>query len=125
MTLLEMTVVIMVLLSLITILFIGTRAWKRASNRSLCIMNITSVQKGVRAYSNLYGFDTGSTVPGLLDEVIGFDRFVKKVPICPGNGEYSFGEEFGVNTIPPIGTLYMTCSLADRLDHEPADYSSW
>ena len=39
MTLLELTVVILVLLSLITILFVGARAWKRGSDRSANIMN--------------------------------------------------------------------------------------
>ncbi len=34
MTLLELTVVILVLLSLIGILFIGARAWKRGSDRT-------------------------------------------------------------------------------------------
>lgn len=38
MTLLELTVVIMVLLSLISILFIGARAWKRGSDRTGCIL---------------------------------------------------------------------------------------
>ncbi|MBC7981098.1 MAG: prepilin-type N-terminal cleavage/methylation domain-containing protein, partial [Armatimonadetes bacterium] len=34
MTLLELTVVILVLLSLISILFIGARAWKKGSDRA-------------------------------------------------------------------------------------------
>jgi type II secretory pathway pseudopilin PulG len=50
MTLLELTVVILVLLSLITILFIGAQAWKRGSDRAICIINIQNVQKGVRGY---------------------------------------------------------------------------
>ena len=40
MTLLELTVVILVLLSLISILFVGARAWKKGSDRSANIMNI-------------------------------------------------------------------------------------
>ena len=40
MTLLELTVVILVLLSLISILFIGARAWKKGSDRSANIMNV-------------------------------------------------------------------------------------
>ncbi len=56
MTLLELTVVILVLLSLISILFIGARAWKRGSDRAICIIHIQSAQKGVRSYANLYGF---------------------------------------------------------------------
>ena len=44
MTLLELTVVILVLLSLISILFIGARAWKKGSDRAGCIMQIRNVQ---------------------------------------------------------------------------------
>ena len=38
MTLIELTVVILVLLSLISILFVGARAWKRGSDRAGCII---------------------------------------------------------------------------------------
>ena len=40
MTLLELTVVILVLLSLISILFIGARAWKKGSDRAASILTI-------------------------------------------------------------------------------------
>ena len=50
MTLLELTVVILVLLSLISILFIGARAWKKGSDRSANIMNIRNVQQAVRGH---------------------------------------------------------------------------
>ena len=125
MTLLEMTVVILVLLSLITILFVGAQAWKRGSDRAICIINIQSVQKGVRAYSNLYGFDPGSNAPNLPSQIIGLGRFVESTPTCPGNGDYKFGGDYGPNTIPPIGELYMECSLNTSLQHEPANISDW
>ena len=82
MTLLELTVVILVLLSLITILFIGARGWKRGSDRALCIVNIQNIQKGVRGYSNLYDIEPGATVTGLRSKVIGMGRFVESVPTC-------------------------------------------
>ena len=53
MTLLELTVVILVLLSLISILFIGARAWKKGSDRSANILNIRNVQQAVRGHGNL------------------------------------------------------------------------
>ena len=125
MTLLELTVVILVLLSLITILFIGSRAWKAGVDRSACIMNIHNVQKGVRGYSNMYGFDPGDTAPGLLGHIIGYGKYVEVFPQCNTNGVYSFGTDFGADTIPPIGSLYMQCSLADSTNHKPMDYSEW
>ncbi len=55
MTLLELTVVILVLLSLISILFVGARAWKKSSDRAANIMNIRNVQQAVRAHQNMQG----------------------------------------------------------------------
>lgn len=125
MTLLELTVVILVLLSLISILFIGARAWKRGSDRSICIMNIRNVQQGVRGYANLYGLDAGASAPGLQSLVIGLGRFVETTPSCPGNGTYAIGQTYGPDTVPPVGTLYMECSLAPTDDHQPPNFSDW
>lgn len=125
MTLLELTVVILVLLSLITVLFIGAKAWKRGSDRAICIVHIHSVQKGVRAYSNLYGFEPGAMAPNLQNQVIGLGRFVEGTPSCPASGIYSFGAEFGNETIPPIGKLYMTCELGSSDQHVPVEHTDW
>lgn len=125
MTLLELTVVILVLLSLISILFIASRAWKAGTDRSTCIMHIEMVQKSVRGYSNMYNQDPGTTVTDLMGKIIGYGCFVETEPTCPADGDYVFGEDFGVDTIPPVGTLYMKCSLASTHGHEPVDYSTW
>lgn len=122
MTLLEMTVVILVLLSLITILFLGAQAWKRGSDRAICIINIQNVQKGVRSYSNLYGFEPGTSVTGLKEQIIGFGRFVENNPTCPGGGVYSFESE---TMIPNMGILYMECELAHSDQHVPNATSDW
>lgn len=124
MTLLELTVVILVLLSLISILFIGAQAWKRGSDRTLCIMNIQNVQKGVRSYSNLYGYGPGQTVTGLQVRIIGLGKFVEKTPTCPSAGDYTYGDTFGVDTIPPIGQLYLGCSLSAS-GHIPTEHADW
>lgn len=121
MTLLELTVVILVLLSLVSILFIGGRAWKRGSDRAMCIMNLEQVQKGVRGYSNLYGYNPGDVVAGLQTKVIGLGKFIEEAPTCPGGGGYIYlGDQ-----IPTVGTLYIECSLADSEEHEPDDITSW
>lgn len=125
MTLLEMTVVILVIISLISILFVGSRAWKRGSDRALCIIHIQAVQKGVRGYSNLYGFDPGGNAPGLQSQVIGLGRFVETAPVCPSNGTYSYGTTYGVDTIPPIGTLYLECTLSTSDQHVPEAATDW
>lgn len=125
MTLLELTVVILVLLSLISILFIGAQAWKRGSDRAMCIVQIQNVQKGVRSFSNLYGYSPSQSVAGLQMRVIGLGKFVEDTPECPGSGTYSFGQTFGVDTIPPVGELYMQCTLAATQGHIPSNYSDW
>lgn len=121
MTLLEMTVVILVLLTLIGVLFFGAKAWKRGSDRAICIMRIQAVQKGLRAYCNLYGIDPGATVPGLRNQIIGPGKFVESIPLCPAGGEYTFDEDH----VPEMGELYMKCSLAGTEGHEPANHADW
>lgn len=116
MTLLEMAVVIAVLLGLIGVLFVGARAWKKGSDRAACILNQSNVQKGVRAASNLGGFNPGQTVSGLEAQVIGPGRFIEQLPLCPGGGSYLTGGD----RIPEHGELYMSCSLSATEGHEPA-----
>jgi type II secretory pathway pseudopilin PulG len=125
MTLLELTVVILVLLSMVTILFFGAQAWKRGSDRAICILNIQSVQKGVRSYSNLYGYSPGAAVPNLQSQVIGLGRFVEATPECPGGGNYTFGQTHGVDTVPHMGVLYADCSLTTTDQHIPAYTPEW
>ena len=60
MTLLELTVVILVLLSLISILFVGARAWKKGSDRSANIMNIRNTQQAMRGHENMRGLAAGA-----------------------------------------------------------------
>jgi len=123
MTLLELTVVILVLLSLISILFIGARAWKKGSDRAGCILAIRSVQVGVRSYANMAGLNPGDTVASWKGKVVGTGLFVEKEPTCPGAGTYTFATD---TVIPAVGTLAITCSLAaDPGLHAPATYTDW
>jgi len=125
MTLLELTVVILVLMSMVTLLFFGAQAWKRGSDRAQCIMQIRNVQKGVRGYANLHGLDPGSNAPNLQTQVIGLGRFIEYTPECPGSGVYGYGTAHGNNTIPPLGSLYMDCSLAGSYEHQPENSTDW
>ena len=120
-TLLELTVVILVLLSLISILFIGARAWKMGADRAGCVMNIRNVQQGVRSYANVNGKSPGDTVASLYTDVIGAGKFVEKTPTCPGGGTYTNGG----TSVPAVGALYLTCNLAPSDGHAPAAYADW
>lgn len=125
MTLLELTIVIFALLGLISLLFIGAQAWKRGSDRTMCIMNILTVQKSLRSHANLYSYDTGETVTGLRAQLIGPGLYLETAPVCRGGGTYTYGEDHGENTIPPIGELYMKCSHAESHGHLPDRQEEW
>ena len=119
MTLLELTVVILVLLSLISILFIGARAWKRGSDKAGCIMNIRNVQQAVRSWQNMNNKNVGATY-GLTTDIIGSGLFVESTPVCPGAGSYTIA-----TAVPEIGTAVMTCDLSSTLGHAPPSLSGW
>lgn len=120
-TLIELTVVILVLLSLVVILFVGAHAWKRGSDRAMCIVNLEQVQKSVRSFANLNNLQPGETAGGLEGEVIGSGKFIEAMPACPGGGTYATqGDQ-----IPVLGELYLNCSLESSDDHVPADFTGW
>ena len=72
MTLIELTVVILVLLSLISILFIGAKAWKVGSDRAANVMNLRNVQQAVRGHAAMNDIpqaDATVTPPSSADAV--------------------------------------------------------
>ncbi len=125
MTLIELTVVILVLLSLISILFVGARAWKRGSDRAGCIMNIRNVQQGMRSFQNMNGHSPGDTVAAAATDIIGGGKFVETTPVCPGSGAYEIGPGGDATLLPIVGTLYMTCSLSGSDGHAPSNHLDW
>ncbi|KAB2640434.1 MAG: prepilin-type N-terminal cleavage/methylation domain-containing protein [Verrucomicrobia bacterium] len=123
MTLLELTVVILVLLSLISILFIGARAWKKGADRAGCILNIRNFQQATRSYANMHELNPGDTCAALNTVIIGTGLFMEKAPTCPSAGTYS-----GTTAvlIPAVGTVALTCSLGTTTDaHAPAKTEEW
>lgn len=118
-TLIELTVVILVLLALITVLFIGGRAWKKGSDRAGCILNIRNAQQAVRSYQNLRGLPDGAPLNFSAD-IVGSGNFVETYPLCPAIGTYT-----PATTLPGLGTLVLPCSLATSEQHEPDQFSGW
>jgi len=117
-TLIEVTFLVGILMGLIIILFIGAREFKKGSDRAACIQNISSMQRIVRSYGNLYGVFPGETVSGLKSELVGPGKFLEVEPSCPADGTYTYSGD----TLPQPGVLYLDCSLGD---HEPQLYDSW
>lgn len=125
MTLLELTVVILVLLSLITILFIGARAWKKGSDRSANILNIRNVQQAVRSHANIRVMAIGETLAS--SEIVGPNKYLNNV--TAPNAEIIYAGRFAT-AIPAIGKLYLDPDYSDSLaaqDFAPteASYSEW
>lgn len=115
MTLLELTVVITVLLALILILFLGAHAWKAGSDRTNCLINIRNVQLAGRSYQNSYAINEGSDFASPM--IIGPNSFIADVPICPGEGSYTY-----TTTFPATGELFMTCDVDS---HVPPSHPGW
>lgn len=125
MTLLELTVVIVVLLSLIAILFVGARAWKRGSDHSANIINIRNVQLAVRAHANTQALAIGSR---LVDsDIIGPNKYL--IAVFPPNLEINYVDKFS-DEVPPIGTLYLTPEYTNAVASSdfapvPGSYTEW
>lgn len=123
MTLLELTVVILVLISLITILFIGVSSWKKGADRSANILNIRNVQQAARAHANSRGLNFNSPLDS--SEIVGTDRYLSIVEEPNGAITYDYG-----TTVPPLGTLYLIATYSDAeasTDYAPTSgsYSDW
>ncbi len=134
-TLIELTVVIVVLLSLIGVLFVGATAWKNGSNRATCIVNIRNFQQAMRSYTNLHsdqltaetdalGAATGNTSISIGDLITrSFIEGTGTAPsaTCPLDGDaYTFG-----TTVPAVGSAWATCANATSDEHAPSDTGGW
>lgn len=110
MTLLELTVVILVLLSLISILFVGARAWKKGSDRSANIMNVRNVQQAARGYENTNQLKLNDPIvkTKLFDPATGY----LKEPESPLGAAYTYSEVVG-----DPGDLYITNPAVDGADY--------
>ncbi len=119
MTLLEMTVVILVMLGLVGILIVSGRSWMLGTNRSGCIMNIRNMQNAVRAYQNTNQLSDGVSL-NISTDLIGPGKYILDHPKCPGGGHYT-----PLNRIPAVGQLVMSCDLETILGHQPTDHEEW
>lgn len=134
-TMLELTLVIATLLTLVSILFEGSRAWKRGSDRTGCILTLRNVQVAARSYQNIYGYNCGDRpyeehgtrdiAAHLFSKGYIGDRLYRQTrgaAKCPAGGSYS--REFP-DIFPRAGELYMVCSLSGPDAHAPASHGEW
>ncbi len=99
-TLLELTVVILVLLSLISILFVGARAWKRGADRSANMLNIRNTQQAMRGHQNMNQLEPGAVFA--LANLVTYMRF----PAAVAGGNANGGVDYvaGGLVTPPSAT---------------------
>jgi type II secretory pathway pseudopilin PulG len=134
-SLLELTVVIAAILTILSILFVGTRAWKRASERTTCILTLRNVQMATRSYQNLYGYNYGGRPyaeqgtqdiaehlhhkgyieDGIYEQLRGGNK-------CAAGGTYNCPQP---DIFPQEGSLYMECSLSETAKHVPSAHHAW
>ena len=119
MTLLELTVVILVLLSLITILFIGARAWKKGADRSTNLINLRNCQQAMRGHQNTRELAVGAAfTQTMLEDYMKFPTTVATVTYTAGSA------------ITATGTLWLQASADGQAGaiygpKAAADYSEW
>lgn len=134
MTLIEITVVILVLLTLIAVLFIGAGIYKRGADRAACILNIRNIHQAVRADQNLNNRTPanpgGTGTPDTIDftNVIFSDATNERYliePDCPTDG----GAYTGDAVYPEVGNVATICSTngagTGLADHFPTDVAGW
>lgn len=118
MTLIELTVVILVLLTLIAVITIGATAWKRGSDRAACILNIRNVQQAVRGHQNMTEKTTTDPIPWV--QIIGNTGYLQFPPVCPSGGTYQ-----PIVNYPAPDTLAYPCNVPAALSHFPPNTSGW
>lgn len=134
-TLLELTVTIFVLIVFVTIVSIGTRAWRRGGDRAGCILAQRNMQVATRSYQNLYGYNYGGRpyaesgtqdiarhllAKGYIEQDL-YDR-ANGTAACPGGGTYTCPVP---DIFPLAGEIYMKCSLSTTQAHEAATHNDW
>jgi len=144
-TLIELTVVILVLLTLISILFIGARAWQAGARRAQCILNQRNVQQAMRSMENLDELVRDSTASGTTGSPVTIDSgtsnsdlvsrgFLSRQPVNPDAADGITYAPSGT-TIPAEDTVLMQCSFGGAPyttppagapgTHEPRVYLGW
>jgi prepilin-type N-terminal cleavage/methylation domain-containing protein len=134
MTLLEMTVVILVLLSLTAILFIGAKAWKKGADRSANIMNLRNVQLAVRGHASTNDITQAETGPpavtggaitrasifGALDDgVNGYLRFPAAIQSVAYTTPSQINTATGVLYLNPSATGAAVAAAGTQTEYGP------
>ena len=144
MTLIELTVVIIVLLTLISVLFFAGTAYIQASNRTACLTNQATIQKAMRGYSTLNQLNTaadaipntatapadnsvaavdGATINWTTIKTAGFIGGLPSTMKCPTDKTSGYT---AATAVPKIGELVAKCpNLTKVPDHVASDITNY
>lgn len=105
-TLIELSVVIAVILTLLSVLFVGATYYKDAADKAACVINQNAIAKAADSVLNITGkgpadFDALTAAGGPLNA---------KPPVCPKSGTY---------TIAVSGSSYEASCNYDTDAHAP------
>lgn len=135
MTLIELTVVIIVLLTLISVLFFAGTAYIKASNRTACVANQATIQKAVRGAQSLNQKDGGSAIADWTADIVTPGYIGATLPKCPTNDlDYTEPANYPIQgtraAICPDGTYGgaagdVFVKNADPELHIPSNYTNW
>lgn len=135
-TLVEMTIVISVSLSLISVVTTSARTWKRNSDRADCVADLRNFQMAVRSYQNLYGYSEGMLHVTLNNSTDITQHLLKRdlitrvqqrqamgMETCSGGGTYFRTQP---DRFPLPGESYLSCSLSSAPQkHSPDSSADW
>ena len=118
MTILEMTVVIVLLMALVSILFVGATAWRKGTDRSTNLLNLRNCQQAMRGSQNmamdqtLTAFTTGAVGSTNPTELQSYMRF--PTHINGGNAASATNIFYvGGTTYTARGTLWLTATYGN------------
>ena len=110
MTLIEISLVIALLLGLIAVVFLGLGNYRRGADKARCKIQLSQVQKAIRAYANFNNIDVGVALPS---GAFGPGLAMEVEPTCPAAGNYSWE-----TNVPATGTPFGTCDYnTGGMDH--------
>lgn len=127
MTILEMTIVVLVLLSMIAICFVGATAWKRGADKNNNILNLRNIQQAVRGHQNLYGLNPGSSPINSADLFLSTTNDIGYLPEPKPPGGTGVTAYTYLPVVPNYGELYVgnVSSMNQQYVPAPSLYSSW
>lgn len=132
-TLIELTVIITIILSLISVLFIGANAYRNVSSKTTCIIQLRNIQLSVRAEQNSRGLEPGSLILDrflIADNILygNSDSYFLMEPTCPRDkAAYSYNDLD--KSFPEIGKQAAFCQNFNQgtAQHNPTveDLLTW